>query len=624
MDTGQSFRVKTKFMSLNGTLSYCHFLLDPNDITYSKLTKRIQWEFCTDDDFSVSYLTRGEYGEQFQCLLQSDTDLYKALSHCTDRTLRLFIEAKSKSDESWDIVSNDEVIVSRSQDASLARSANLNASSPYCLSSQSLMPNSFSKWSPSVPTDYLVSTLRAAWVSGSFLQNVSQQLVRTVNSLEKVISFKSDLPSHPPLSEAEFHSYMDSLGRIVHPLDFYQNVYLRGMEVSLRKVAWRILLQVYPSGFSGKERMALLHDKIGKYELMKKVWKQAYKEGRLTKAQVNAITLACVDVVRTDRNHPFYHNDGKNQRVSQLFSILATYAIYHPGIGYHQGMSNLASLLLYVQDGEGAAYVCLCALMQRLAPKFAPRHDQITMITQMQHLHDLLVYTDYNVAQFLRMHNLGNMFFTERWLLLELIREFPFEEALHISEVQWASIALVASTWPDVGSTTLYSQFSAEQPSIVFEVEDMHYTQCDTNLINSLIGDEFKYNPPCTNESEKIIALPPMHSSSQKTREGKSIHEGDPVHMKDWVVELPSPDAMGGGSNPFLLFICVSMILEYREEILEQVHEVCDLFHLFQTYNKRHKLGSILNRARGLFDTYLKDQERKLRGIVDRPQSGNS
>lgn len=90
--------------------------------------------------------------------------------------------------ESWDIVSSDEVIVSRSQDASLAESANVNDSSHYCLASQPLTSNSFSKWSPSVPTGYLVSTLRAALISGNFLQNVSQHLVRTVNSLEKVIS----------------------------------------------------------------------------------------------------------------------------------------------------------------------------------------------------------------------------------------------------------------------------------------------------------------------------------------------------------------------------------------------------------------------------------------------------
>ncbi|EUB56695.1 TBC1 domain family member 25 [Echinococcus granulosus] len=611
MNFAPDIRVKIKFVSLNGTLSYCQFILDPNVTTYDNLVERIQREFCTDDDFSISYLTRDKYGEQFQSLLQSDIDLHKALSHCTDCTLRLFIEAKPKSDESWDIVSSDEVIVSHPQDASVARVANMSGPSPYYLSSQPVTPSSFPKWSPSVSTGYLASTLRAARVSGRFLQNVSQQLVKTVTSLEKVINFRSDLPSRPPLSEAEFRSYMDGFGRIVQPLDFYQNVYLRGMDASLRKVAWRILLKIYPPELSGKERMALLHSRIEKYKLLKKAWKQAYREGRLTKTQVNAITLASVDVVRTDRNHPFYHNDGKNQRISQLFSILATYAIYHPGIGYHQGMSNLASLLLYVQDGEGAAYVCLCALMRRLAPKFAPGHDQITMITQMQHLHDLLVYTDYNMAQFLRIHNLGNMFFTERWLLLELIREFPFEEALHISEVQWAAIALVASTWSDVGSTTLYSQLSTEQSSIVFEAEETHYTQCDTNLINSLVGDEFKYNPPYTAGTEKVTFLPSVPSPNRKSRESTSIHEGDPVHMKDWVVELPSPDVMGGGSNPFLLFICVSMILEYREEILEHVHEVCDLFHLFQTYNKHHNLGSILSRARGLFDAYLKDQEMK-------------
>uniref|UniRef100_A0A0R3WNP7 Rab-GAP TBC domain-containing protein n=1 Tax=Hydatigena taeniaeformis TaxID=6205 RepID=A0A0R3WNP7_HYDTA len=495
----------------------------------------------------------------------------------------------------------------------LARSANVNDSSSYCLSSQPLTSTSFSKWSPTNSTGYLTPTLRAAWVTGTFLQNVSQQLVKTVG---RAINFRSEPPSRPPLSEAEFRCYMDGLGRIVHPLDFYQNVYLRGIEVSLRKVAWRILLKIYPAEFSGNERRAFLLKKIEKYELSKRTWKQAYREGRLTKTQVNAITLACVDVVRTDRNHPFYHG-GNNQRVSQLFSILATYAIYNPGIGYHQGMSNLASLLLYVQDGEGAAYACLCALMRRLAPKFAPRQDQITMITQMQHLHDLLVYTDYNMAQFLRMHNLGNMFFTERWLLLELIREFPFEEALHISEVQWAAIALVASNWPDVGSDALYSQLSSEQSFITFEAEDMHYTQCDTNLINSLIGDEFKYIHPCTNGTENVVVPPSIHSPSHKSQATKSIHEGDPVHMKDWIVELPSPDALGGGSNPFLLFICVSMILEYKGEILEKVHEVCDLFHLFQTYNKRHKLESILDRARDLFDAYLKDQEMKRRSILD-------
>lgn len=318
-------------------------------------------------------------------------------------------------------------------------------------------------------------------------------------------------------------------------------------------------------------------------------------------------SLLSAPVVSFYLDHPFYHSDGNNQKVSQLFDILATYAIYHPTIGYHQGMSNLASLLLYAQGNEGMAYVCLCALMRRLTPKFCPPHDQVMMITQMQHLHDLLVFTDYKMAQFLRMHNLGNMFFTERWLLLELIREFPFEHALHIAEVQWASIALVAATWPDVGSTALYAQLHVEKCPAVFEDKDVSYACCDANLINSIIGEQFQYKRPQDQSNIDTLVI-----STQRNRDAsRSVHEGDPVHMKDWVVELPSPDSMGGGNNPFLLFICLSMILEHSDSIYEEVHEVCDLFHLFQTLNKRHNIWSILNRARLLFDAYLKDQKTK-------------
>ncbi|KAM3177723.1 hypothetical protein ACTXT7_003994 [Hymenolepis weldensis] len=574
------------FVSQSVTPSYHQFTLDPSVTTFDSFIRLIQQKIQTEDDISISCLSRDKFGEQTQYVLFSDRDFRKALSHSSDMTLRVYVETKARSEESWDIVSNDEVVDSRNENAPLRR-----------LGSPS-SPQSRLSVSNSVSTAYFVSGIRSAMAYKGLLQNVSQQLAKTVNSIEKAINFKNEIIPPPPITESEFRGYMDSIGS--------QEVYLRGMESSVRKVGWRILLGVYPPEFDGKERLALLHSKVEKYEKLKEIWKKAYQQGRFTKAQIEAITLACVDVVRTDRCHPFYYNDGKN-RVAQLFNILATYAIYHPAIGYHQGMSNLASLLLYAQGNEGMAYVCLCALMKRLTPKFYPQHDQVMMITQMQHLHDLLVFTDYKMAQFLRMHNLGNMFFTERWLLLELIREFPFEHALHIVEVQWASIAMVAQTWPDVGSTALYTQLGIEHCPAVFEERETHYACCDSNLINSLIGEQFQYKQP-SNQSSELLHCPTQKKSRDVSR---SVHEGDPVHMKDWVVELPSPDAMGCGNNPFLLFICLSMILEYSDVIYEEVHEVCDLFHLFQTHNKQHSIWGILNRARSLFDAYLKDQEIK-------------
>ena len=79
-------------------------------------------------------------------------------------------------------------------------------------------------------------------------------------------------------------------------------MYLGGIEPSLRKVAWRILLNIYPAEVTGRERIALLSSKIAKYERMKQTWKEAYRQGRLTRPQLEAIALASVDVVRTDRS----------------------------------------------------------------------------------------------------------------------------------------------------------------------------------------------------------------------------------------------------------------------------------------------------------------------------------
>lgn len=289
---------------------------------------------------------------------------------------------------------------------------------------------------------------------------------------------------------------------------------------------------------------------------------------------------------------------------------------------YVSGMSNIASPLFYVQDSEGAAYVCFCALMQRTGRKFCPQ-NQLLMIIQMQHLHDLLVFIDYELAQFLRLHHLGNMFFTERWLLLELVREFAFEHALYVSEVQWAALSVTAN-WNDssaspVGTSlsSAYLLLSELTSPVTFDSVDKSgscYSECDIKLINSLVGEEYAYTP-IRNISTDSVMTPPTFKQSDSD---ESLREGDPIHMKDWVVELPPPDQLGGG-HPFLLFICISMLLEHKEKILEEVHEASDLFHLFQKENKRHNPVTILNRARTLFDQYLKDQEIKRRDLAEFP-----
>ena len=53
---------------------------------------------------------------------------------------------------------------------------------------------------------------------------------------------------------------------------------------------------------------------------------------------------------RCDRTHPFYKGDSEN--LDKLKCLLLTYLMYDFDTGYVQGMSDLASPLLYATDGD--------------------------------------------------------------------------------------------------------------------------------------------------------------------------------------------------------------------------------------------------------------------------------
>lgn len=100
-------------------------------------------------------------------------------------------------------------------------------------------------------------------------------------------------------------------------------------------------------------------------------------------------------------------------------------------------MSDLASPLLVIQKDEAQAYICFCSLMQRLRGNFSP--DGSSMMTQFRHLSELLKVHDPQFYEYLQGINAHDLFFCYRWLLLQLKREFPFEDALYMMEVRKCS-----------------------------------------------------------------------------------------------------------------------------------------------------------------------------------------
>lgn len=101
-------------------------------------------------------------------------------------------------------------------------------------------------------------------------------------------------------------------------------------------------------------------------------------------------------------------------------------------------MSDIASPILAVMDNEAHAFICFCGIMKRLEGNFRP--DGQLMSIKFQHLKLLLQYSDPEFYSYLVSRGADDLFFCYRWLLLELKREFAFEDALRMLEVTWSSL----------------------------------------------------------------------------------------------------------------------------------------------------------------------------------------
>lgn len=146
-------------------------------------------------------------------------------------------------------------------------------------------------------------------------------------------------------------------------------------------------------------------------------------------------------------------------------------------------MSDLASPLLVVMQDEAHAYICFCALMRRLRRNFSC--DGRSMTRKFHHMSELLQHYDPTFYDYLREMHADDLLFCYRWLLLELKREFTFEDALLLMEVMWASL-------PSSEETS-----DADEPLELFDVDITAYDEeyisptCDKRSFYGRICQDF-------------------------------------------------------------------------------------------------------------------------------------
>ncbi|XP_037552952.1 TBC1 domain family member 25-like [Nematolebias whitei] len=381
------------------------FAVDPQ-ITSLEVLQHIlirAFELNGKRNFNVSYLSRDRSGVETYLSLLSDWDLDVAFMSAAKPFLQLKMDVKPSEEspvmEDWDIISPKDVIGSELLLAERTKS----------LASAAL----------------------------PFTQTLLSQVGRTLSRVQQVFtwSYAEDIkPFKPPLSDSEFHSYLNGQGQLTRPEDLRLRIYHGGVEPSLRKVVWRYLLNVYPDGLSGQERMDYMKRKTKEYEQLKREWTARVSHEELDFIRGNVLK----DVLRTDRAHPYYAGSEDSPHLTALTDLLTTFAITHPQISYCQGMSDIASPILAVMDNEAHTYICFCGIMKRLEGNF--RQDGQLMSVKFQHLKLLLQYSDPEFYAYLVSRGADDLFFCYRWLLLELKREFAFDDALRMLEVTWSSL----------------------------------------------------------------------------------------------------------------------------------------------------------------------------------------
>ncbi|XP_074094364.1 TBC1 domain family member 25 isoform X2 [Cotesia typhae] len=400
----EAVRVKVKCETRHQP-EYRKFSVDPQITSIEVLQSILIKAFDIKGEFTVSYRAIDDYGSETYLFLLSDWDLDAAFISASEPYLYLQVNLKPFG-ESGDCGCDWE-----------------HSSRELAIKQESGFPYK----TPKLP--------------GLIMNKVEKTLnmvQRALGNLGEESSQQNIQPPRSPLTDAEFRKFLDPIGQVIHSKELRAVIYFGGIEPSLRKVVWKHILNVYPDGMSGRERMDYMKRKAQEYQSLRERWKSLMQKGQNVGDLSYVTSMVRKDVLRTDRHHKFYGGSDDNQNTASLFNILTTYALNHPSVSYCQGMSDLASPLLVIMRDEAQAYICLCALMRRLKDNFML--DGIAMTTKFTHLAEGLQCYDPDFYAYLKSHQADDLLFCYRWLLLEMKREFALEDALRMLEVLWAAL----------------------------------------------------------------------------------------------------------------------------------------------------------------------------------------
>lgn len=143
------------------------------------------------------------------------------------------------------------------------------------------------------------------------------------------------------------------------------------------------------------------------------------------------------DVTRTMPLHSLFWAGGAQVGVTSLRSILRAYARYVPEVGYCQGMSSIAAVLLMNSSDEEEAFLMLVQFMSRFQYKkvFAPGFP--LMLQWISELKPLVAHYMPEVSAHLDRENVTLELYADKWLITALSHNFPHRYLLRVWDLMF-------------------------------------------------------------------------------------------------------------------------------------------------------------------------------------------
>jgi len=251
-------------------------------------------------------------------------------------------------------------------------------------------------------------------ITRAISSNIQDEMAKTSISRVFMNEGQPELPLERPVvirstmvDEDDFRDYVLA-GRYK---DIKDKIFKGGLTGGARPFAWKQLLG-YDSIKNPEE----------KYKTLRAQWEglTAEQEEYCTTLRERR-SLIAKDVTRTD---PTRLNEDQIQRLSDL---LTTYCIYDQDIGYVQGMSDIAVVILDIYPDDIDAFWVFAKFMYRIRGNFEKSQEAIKR--QFEALRRILAFTDGEMVRFLDRKESGHMFFCFPWFLI-LFRRLADHESL--------------------------------------------------------------------------------------------------------------------------------------------------------------------------------------------------